>query len=294
MHNPFKETIHEQENDLFLIQQILNGSRPDLEKLVARHQAWIYNIAIKMVLDPADAEDVTQEILIKLVTKLSTYDPQKGAFRTWLYRIVANHVISMKKKKYEAIFASFEDSAEVVEKMPDQSINGLTESKVLAEELKIKCWTGMLLCLNRKQRLVFILGGIFEVSDAVGSEILEITKVNFRKQLSRARLKIDNFMQQKCGLIKSDNPCNCSRKLKGFIENGFVKPDHLFFSRADMTQIKALVHENLHQFESLCTSETIRHFQEHPFYDPPEFEQWMGRIFNTEMLDRLLRGELHS
>lgn len=294
MHNPFKESIQEHETDLDLVQRILRGSRPDLEKLIARHQAWIYNIALKMVMDPADAEDVTQEILIKLLTKLSTFDPEKGAFRTWLYRIVANHVISMKKKKYEIVFASFEESAEAVERMPDQSIDGLPEGKVLAEELKIKCWTGMLLCLNRKQRLAFILGGIFEVPDTVGSEILEISRVNFRKRLSRARLKIDNFMQQKCGLLKSGNPCNCGRKLKGFIENGFVHPDHIWFFQDNMRKIKEVVHENLHHFEQLCTSETIRHFQEHPFYDPPGFEQWMGRIFNTEMLDRLMTGKLHS
>ncbi|MBI5590087.1 MAG: RNA polymerase sigma factor [Deltaproteobacteria bacterium] len=294
MHNPFKEITQEHETDLWLVQRILNGCRQDLEKLIVRHQAWIYNIALKMVLAPSDAEDITQEILIKLVTRLSTFDPEKGAFRTWLYRIVANHVISMKKRKCESLFTSFEESADAVEKIPDQSVDGLPESKVLAEELKIKCWTGMLLCLNRKQRVAFILGGIFEVSDTLGGEILEVSKANYRKLLSRARLKIDNFMQQKCGLLKSDNPCNCNRKLKGFIENGFVNPDHIRFFQDNKMKIKEVLHKNLRHFERLCTSETIRRFQEHPFYDPPEFGQWMAQIFNTEMLDRLMAGKLHS
>jgi RNA polymerase sigma factor (sigma-70 family) len=229
-----------------------------------------------------------------LITKLSTFDPEKGAFRTWLYRVGANHVIYMKKRKYEALFASFEESADAVENMPDQSIDGLPESSVLAEELKIKCWTGVLLCLSRQQRLVFILGGIFEVKDTVGSELLNISRANFRKLLSRARGKIDNFMHQKCGLMHPDNPCNCSRKLKWFIEKGFIRPDRIWFVRHGVPQIKAMGHDNLEQFETLCTSETLRRFQEHPFYEPPDFEEWMDRIFKSDLLNRLAGdGVLH-
>ncbi len=288
MYNPFKEQFTTNESDARIVRRVLNGSRQELEKLITRHQAWIYNIALKMVLDPSDAEDVTQEILIKLITKLSTFDPEKGAFRTWLYRIVANHVLTMKKKRYETFFASFEESAADIEKIPDQTIHGLPESGVLVNELKIKCWTAMLLCLSRKQRLAFILGGIFEVPDTIGSDILETSKANFRKLLSRGRMKIDNFMQQKCGLMHPDNPCSCERKLKAFIENGFVRPDHIGFFRNDVPRITDLVHDNLPQLERLYASETIRNFQEHPFHTAPDFTHWMSRILDTDLLNRLL------
>ena len=66
--------------------------------LLGRHQPWIFNLAFRMVLVRQDAEDVTQEILIKVLTSLSTYDPSRAAFRTWLYRIVVNHVINMRKR----------------------------------------------------------------------------------------------------------------------------------------------------------------------------------------------------
>jgi DNA-directed RNA polymerase specialized sigma24 family protein len=64
MFNPFAEVIDESA-DIDLISQARNGNRDVLEKLVLRHQAWIYNIAVRMVFYPHDAEEVTQQVLIK-------------------------------------------------------------------------------------------------------------------------------------------------------------------------------------------------------------------------------------
>ena len=80
MHNPFIEKIERKEDDLSLIHSSLEGNQEALERLVLRHQAWIYNIAFKMVMDHDDASDITQEILIKIITNLSSYDHQKGLF----------------------------------------------------------------------------------------------------------------------------------------------------------------------------------------------------------------------
>src|SRR5579864_2160906 len=99
MFNPFTEVIDESA-DFDLIFQAKNGNRDALEKLVLRHQAWIYNIAVRMVFHPQDAEDVTQEVLIKAITRLSTFQGN-SQFRTWLYRIAANHVLNMKRSRGE-------------------------------------------------------------------------------------------------------------------------------------------------------------------------------------------------
>jgi RNA polymerase sigma factor (sigma-70 family) len=294
MFNPFEEKIEDNENDIFLINNILNGSKVDLEKLIFRHQAWIYNIALKMVMDPADAEDVTQEILIKLISKLSSYDEKKGAFRTWLYRIVANHVINMKKKKYEYIFTSFEECSAAIEEIPDQGIDSLPEHMVLIEELKIKCWTGMLLCLDRRQRLAFILGSIFDVTDSLGSEVLEISKVNFRQILSRARKKIHNFMNQNCGLINQENPCHCAKKIKGYIENGFIQPDNIMFYKNNFLKIKDIVKKNRTDFDSLADLEKMILFQEHPFYSPPDFKEQIATIFHNDGRKEVTTQDLNS
>ncbi len=90
MHNPFAELVDES-TDCELIEQSKNGSQSAIEKLILRHQAWIYNIAVRMVFHPHDAEEVTQEVLIKALTRLSTFNGE-SKFRTWLYRITSNHV----------------------------------------------------------------------------------------------------------------------------------------------------------------------------------------------------------
>ncbi len=96
MHNPFTEVIDESA-DLELIELSKSGSQTAIEKLILRHQAWIYNIAIRMVFHPHDAEEVTQEVLLKAITRLSTFNGE-SKFRTWLYRITANHVLNMKRR----------------------------------------------------------------------------------------------------------------------------------------------------------------------------------------------------
>src|SRR5512136_2138906 len=121
MMNIFEEQDETQPNDMELVVLAQHGQREALETLLQRHQDWIYNIALRMVGSPQDAEDVTQEILIKLLTKLSTFQG-KSSFRTWLYRIVANHAINMKKQPREYFFASFQHHANVRDLTPDQDL----------------------------------------------------------------------------------------------------------------------------------------------------------------------------
>ena len=112
MFNPFTEVIDESA-DFDLVSQAKNGNRDALEKLVLRHQAWIYNIALRMVFHPQDAEEVTQEVLIKAITRLSTFQGN-SQFRTWLYRIAANHVLNMKRSRGEKESLPFSSYAAVI------------------------------------------------------------------------------------------------------------------------------------------------------------------------------------
>src|SRR5258706_14926459 len=108
MLNPFTEVAHGDSTDVELAEGAKNGDRAALEKLVLRHQAWIYNIAVRMVFHPQDAEEVTQEVLVKVFTRLSTFKDE-CKFRTWLYRITSNHVLSMKRRSAENRVTTFAD-----------------------------------------------------------------------------------------------------------------------------------------------------------------------------------------
>jgi hypothetical protein len=85
--------------------------------------------------------------------------------------------------------------------------------RMLVDEARISCTSGMLLCLDRQQRLVYILAEIFEVTDAVGAELLEISRENFRQRLARARRDLHRFMNDECGLVNRANPCRCAKNI---------------------------------------------------------------------------------
>src|SRR5947199_7516570 len=118
MFNPFAEVADGGSADAELVKQAKNGDRSALEKLVLRHQAWIYNIAVRMVFRPHDAEEVTQEVLGKVITKLSTFKGD-SAFRTWLYRIAANSVLNMKRRWAETQTTTFTDYGAAINATPD-------------------------------------------------------------------------------------------------------------------------------------------------------------------------------
>src|SRR5467141_2727448 len=254
MFNPFSEVAEIGSVDADLVEQAKNGDRAALEKLVRRHQAWIYNIAVRMVFHPQDAEEVTQEVLVKVITKLSTFKGE-SKFRTWLYRIAVNHVLNMKRQSEETKVTTFADYGAAIERTPDLDLPDRksvpVELPILVEEAKNGCTMGMLLCLDRKQRLIFTLGEILSASDAVGGEVLEMTTDNFRQCLARARRDLHIFMNNQCGLVNKNNPCRCPKKTRGFIEHGHVDPHQLLFVPDHVERVRDVAAETVREIEDV-------------------------------------------
>src|SRR5229473_5758860 len=232
--NPLADNAPSEPEDQNLVSRARAGDRKALEDLIERHQAWIYNIALRMLFHPEDAEDATQEILVKVLTRLSSFEG-RSSFRTWLYRIVVNYVLNMKRGRVELASTDFASYGAALDGTPDLDLpdpkGESAETSLLVTETMLACTSGMLLCLDRVQRLSYILGSIFEVSDTVAAEVLEITPENFRQRLARARRDLRNFMNNKCGLVNQANPCRCAKKTRGFIQAGHVDPENLLFLR---------------------------------------------------------------
>jgi RNA polymerase sigma factor (sigma-70 family) len=145
--HPFVDDESGASADALLVERAREGSREALEELIQRHQRWIYNIVLRMVYHPHDAEDVTQEVLIKVVTKLATFEG-RSSFRTWLYRIVVNHVLNMKRSRGEAAEWTFERFGEGVSSAPDEELPDQStvpaDVRLLVDEARITCSSGML------------------------------------------------------------------------------------------------------------------------------------------------------
>ena len=101
------------------------------------------------------------------------------------------------------------------------------DDRVLVGEAKLICTSMMLACLDRDHRLAYILGEIFELASDEGAAILEISSDAFRKRLSRARERMDEFMGRQCGLVSQANACRCANQAGHAISAGYLDPKRL-------------------------------------------------------------------
>jgi RNA polymerase sigma factor (sigma-70 family) len=289
--NPLADVPSGDADDRDLVRRAQQGSREALELLIARHQGWIYNIVVRMVYNPHDAEDATQEILIKLLTTLATFEG-RSRFRTWLYRIVVNHVLNMKRTRSEAWGWTFQKYGDGLASAPDENLPDPrtvpADVKLLVDEARIGCSSGMLLCLDRQQRLVYILGEIFGITDVVGSELLDISRDNFRQKLSRARRDLHSFMHDRCGLVNQANPCRCAKKTQAFMRAGYVDPRSLLFAREHVTRVREVAIKLHDDVEALDEAYAAIH-RDHPFHSPPDFIAAVRRLIDRPDFQSILR-----
>ena len=290
MLGPFTELESADEGDRALVARAQAGEKPALEELVRRHQRWIYNIAVRMLYHPQDAEDATQEVLVKALTRLASFGG-RSTFRTWLYRIVVNHVLNTKRGRREPESLTFGCYAHGLDSTPDLDLpdqrSAPADVRLLVDEARIGCTSGMLLCLDREQRVIYILGEIFGVTDAVGAELLETSRQNFRQRLARARRDLHSFMNDKCGLVNPANPCRCARKTRGFIEAGYVDPAHLLFAGRRVAQVRAAAPETAGALATL-DARCGEIFRQHPLYEPPGLVPALRRLLADPEFRRAL------
>ena len=216
-----------------LVSMAKEGDQKALEEVVIRIQDKIYGLALRMLYHPSDAEDASQEILLKIVTHLGTFRGE-SSFCTWMYRVAANHLLTMRKRRAELRAVSFEDygkscdskSAEDWQELESEPLQNL-----FVEEIRISCLQGLLLCLDREHRLAYLLADIFDVDGEQGAAILEITPAAFRKRLSRARERIQDFLTKRCALINPDNPCKCESQVAAQLDTGRFDDKHMIFAK---------------------------------------------------------------
>ncbi len=199
------------------VERAKGGDKAALEAVVLDIQDRVYNLALRMLWMPADAEDATQEILIKVVTHLSQF-AGRSAFMTWVYRVATNHLLTTRARHAELAMRQEDTTADAfIPALPAPNHGELPEPHLLLTEMQNHCTLGMLLCLDRELRVAFILGVGFNVSGEEGAAITGTTPAAFRKRLSRARERLRAIMDGKCNFVNPEVSCSCTR-LIGFAE----------------------------------------------------------------------------
>lgn len=214
-----------------LVTEAVQGSKDALEEIVRRIQQPVYSLSLRMLFNPEDAKDISQEILITVITNLQGYRFE-APFRAWVLRIAVNKLKAVRKTWAEKKMASIENLEGILDryeakgwlsKQPD------APEPYLEAETRSVCTHALLLTLDRTHRMTFILGVVLEVSSQEGAQILDITSDAYRKRLSRARSRIKDFLVNNCGIFDNSNRCRCSSILPAYLQKGWIDPDKPVF-----------------------------------------------------------------
>jgi len=247
-----------------VIHRVRDGDHAAVEVLVAAIQDDIYKLALRMVAQPSDAEDATQEILIKVLTRLSSFRAE-AAVKTWVYRVAMNHLLDRRKTPFERARMNFDSFGEdLATGLADPDHRDEPEAALLAEEVKLGCTSAMLQCLDRDHRAAYVLGEIFDLNSDQASTILEITGAAYRKRLSRARHRVRTFMSTTCGIVNPANSCRCEKRIDKAIEMGRVDPQNLRYADHPTRTALATI-----EMEQLLDAASV--MRSHPDYAAPSW-----------------------
>lgn len=201
------------------------GSRAALETLINAAKGPVFNLAMRMLAHREDAEDATQEILIKIITHLGDVRDIDLA-GAWAFRVATRHLAQTARLgRVEKMRLTFEDFAEDLNLGQGESSHlGLTkiEHQLALKEVKVGCTLAMLVCLSRPLRMAYILGDIFEMTDTEASDVLGIPAGTYRQRLRRARSSISGFMQSNCSIQSASAPCRCENRIAPALQMGRI------------------------------------------------------------------------
>jgi len=195
--NAEKETRNERAraNEKVLISRILEGEKDLLLELVRPYQRTVYATLISMLGSKEDAEDVTQDVLVKALGRLHQFR-RESAFGTWLIQIAINEARMRKRKlRHGRMFSltnGAEDEGAYVPKdfadwreIPSEALERSEIREALAKALTL---------LEEHYRLAFILRDVNELSITETASVLGITRGAVKTRLRRARLMLRDIL----------------------------------------------------------------------------------------------------
>lgn len=251
------------------------GDRAALGSLVRAAEKPIYNLAIRMLAHPQDAEDATQEILIKIVTNIGSVRDTE-ATGGWAMRIACRHLLTMRKKgRIEAMhldFASFaDDLGKGLTELPQDQMEKV-ETSAAIEEVKVTCTLAMLTCLSRASRLAYVLGDILALSDMEAASILDIEPVAYRQRLQRSRKAVSTFVLEHCGNSSASAKCRCEKRIDTAIASGRIQGNLSSTKKSDKSHKSTLeLRPYIHSLEEGRRATAL-------FRSNPEFESNVSEL----------------
>lgn len=174
-------------------EELVHRAQQDDERafgeLVTRYESKVYSLAMKMLRNPEDAEDVLQETFLRGYRGIKSFKGN-STFSTWIYRITANSAL-MRLRKKQLPQVSIEDSDERETPISIADWSPGPVEQLLNQEMQ-RVMEEAIETLPPEFRQVFILRDVEELSNADVAEILDLSVAAVKSRLHRARLKVRN------------------------------------------------------------------------------------------------------
>lgn len=190
--------------DAALVTAAKAGDLTAFEELVSGHERQIYSLAYRILQNPHDAEDVTQQAFLSAVENLSKFR-EESSFATWLYRIATFAALKVIRKRKGLDTVSLEAATE-----PREDYDSIPHPEYIAdwkqspEQLVARNETQRLLDdalaqLDEKHRLVFLLRDVEGLSVTETAAALDLSESNVKMRLLRARLQLREELTRTLG-----------------------------------------------------------------------------------------------
>ena len=235
-----------------LARRAADGDREALTAVVSQMQHPMYRLALRFLGDPHDAQDATQEILIRIVTHLGSFEG-RSKFTTWAYTLATRSLFRAKRGTVESSVQGAEQFAAFLDLGMGDIDTTIEEAeyRLLCEEVRIGCTYGMLLCIPRDQRAAYLLADIVGLTDVEGAEVLECTREAFRQRVSRARRTLRHIIDNRCGLVDPANPCRCGRQIASSERAGILRRDQLPLAEHPREEVRVWIEPVARQLDEV-------------------------------------------
>lgn len=181
----------EQTTDLFSLEALRAGDRAEFARLVETYSGSIYRLALRMLNNAQDAEDILQETFLKAFRHMDSFDG-RAKISTWLYRIATNEALMFLRRRRPDTFSindPFEGSDEDQEPLQIVDWCCLPEREMMSAESRLELDRAAD-NLPHTLRLVFLLRDIEGLSTRETADVLSLTETAVKTRLSRARLRL--------------------------------------------------------------------------------------------------------
>jgi RNA polymerase sigma-70 factor (ECF subfamily) len=195
--------VLEPPDDSDLVARAKTGDLSAFEELVTRHERRVYTLSLRMLGQPQDAQDVTQETFLSAVEHLQNFRGE-SSFSTWLLRIATHAALKVIRKRKRAGNVSLDEATDPDEDGAVPHPEFIADWKQSPAELVSRAEVRAMLddalqVLSEKHRLVFLLRDVQGLSVAETAAALGISEANVKVRLLRARLELREHLTRRLG-----------------------------------------------------------------------------------------------